>query len=86
MSNNKEIFKALKQLNEALGASINDAENSENISFFKESIKQAAINLYSQAQLINLTPLVKLPVEIKIIKSEKNIGTQPIILDNIAFK
>lgn len=70
MSNNKEIFKALKQLNEALGASINDAENSENISFFKESIKQAAINLYSQAQLINLNPLVKLPVEIKIIKSE----------------
>jgi hypothetical protein len=73
MSNNKEIFKALKQFNEALNASINEAENSENISFFKESIKQAAINLYSQAQLINVSPNVKTPVEIKIIKVETNV-------------
>ena len=70
MSNNKEIFKVLKQLNEVLGASINEAENAENISFFKESIKQAAINLYAQAQLINVSPIVKTPVEIKIIKTE----------------
>ena len=73
MSNNKEIFKALKQLNEALGASISEAENSENISFFKESIKQAAIHLFSQAQLINVAPPVKSPVEIKIIKPEATI-------------
>ena len=70
MSNNKEIFKALRQLNEALSASINEADNSDNITFFKESIKQAAINLYSQAQLINVSHIVKTPVEIKIIKTE----------------
>jgi len=71
MLNNKEIYTALRQINEALSASINEAENSENIAFFKESIKQAAIDLFSQAQLINVSPNVKSSVEIKFIKTEE---------------
>lgn len=70
MSDNKEIIEALKEINKALGATIADAESMENISFFKDSVKQAALTIYEKAQLLNVTQVKKQPVEIKIIKTE----------------
>jgi len=70
MSNNKEILHSLKHIVDALGATINDAEKGDNMAFYKESIKHAALNLFEQAQLINPSLVVKPPVEIKIIQTE----------------
>lgn len=70
MSNNKEILQSIKQIVEALGATINEAEKGDNLSFYKESIKHASLSLFEQAQFINTSVSVKPPVEIKIIQTE----------------
>ncbi len=70
MSNNIEILNALKLSINALNDTITEAEAIGNFSFVQDRIKQGAIHIYEQAQLIDINAKTKQTVEIKIIKSE----------------
>lgn len=77
MTTNKEILELIRQLTTALSATIDDAGHHNNPVFFRESIKQSALNIFDKAQLLSESTEIQKtetsrPVpEIKIIKQEE---------------
>lgn len=78
MSLNKTIITQLRQLNQALSQTLEDAEQNKHPEFFRESIKHSAIQIFEAAQLLTANVVETAPVEIKIIKQEQIEEVKPV--------
>ncbi len=77
---NSEIFAHLKQLQQALADTIQQAEKGSNTAFYKESIKHTALHIFEQSQLLDTnTQVAKTTPAIKIIKQQEPLIEEKII-------